>query len=425
MKRKRSLLIVLLVITLPLLLAQVWKDNEETRTNAPASPPPTVKVTPYINPEFTSLMGDYQREMETLLQTSGIPGAAIAVVKDSSIVYIKGFGVKTHGTNDSIDINTVFRIASVSKCFAAFLTGTLVADSTLAWDDPVIKYLPTFQLKSPEYTKLLTLRNVLSHTTGLPYHTYTNLVEEGIDLQSLLDKLKDVNVANPPGKQYSYQNVAYSLIGEVIHVATKKTYDEMIQERVFTPLNMHTASTNYTSLITNPNIAKPHTMRRGQWKEASINNTYYNVAPAGGINASISDMANWMIALLGNREDVISRETLNQLFTPQVNAPSKNRNYGRTHRYSNSYYGLGWRILYYPDDTLVYHGGYVNGYRSEVAVNMKDHIAICLLSNAPGVVADTGIPVFLNMFRAHRDSILAYDNRKRLTLTRNIPAPTP
>jgi beta-lactamase class C len=421
MKKKRSLLIVLLIITLPLLLAQVWKENEETHEPVPAPVPPTVK--PYVNPVFASFMSDYEREIQTLLNVSGIPGAAIAIVKDSSIIYIKGFGVKSAGKTDSIDVNTVFRIASVSKCFAAFLTGTLVADSTLRWDDPVIKYVPSFALKSPEYTKHLTLRHVLSHTTGLPYHTYTNLVEEGIDLPSLLEKVKDVNVPNAPGTQYSYQNVAYSVIGEVINAATHKTYDALMKERVFTPLNMATASMDYTSLITNGNIARPHLMRRGQWREASINNTYYNVAPAGGVNASITDMAHWMIALLGNREDVITKETLQQLFTPQIKAPSKNRNYGRTNHVSGSYYGLGWRILYYPDDTLVYHGGYVNGFRSEVAVNMKDHIAICLLSNGPGIVADTGIPVFLNMYKAHRDSILAYDNRQRLTLTKNSPTP--
>ncbi|WP_333821383.1 serine hydrolase domain-containing protein [Ohtaekwangia sp.] len=414
MKRKRALLIVLLVITLPLLLAQVWKDNEEE--HQPVAAPAPVVVKPYSNPEFTGILENYEQEIKSLMQASGTPGAAIAIVKDSSIVYMKGFGLKAVDNKDSVDINTVFRIASVSKCFAAFLTGTLVADSTLSWDDHVSDYLPSFTLKSAEYTRMLTLRHVLSHSTGLPYHTYTNLVEEGIELSALLDKLKEVNMPNPPGKEYSYQNVAYSLIGEVIHTATKKTYDELMKERVFIPLNMKTASLDYTSFITNPDIARPHRMRRGQWAEAPITNTYYNVAPAGGINASISDMANWMLALLGNRRDVITPETLAQLFTPQVAAPSKNRNYGRTHRVSKSYYGLGWRILYYPDDTLVYHGGYVNGYRSEVAVNVKDRMAICLLANAPGIVADTGIPVFLNLFKAHRDSIIAYDNRQRVIL---------
>ena len=87
-----------------------------------------------------------------------------------------------------------------------------------------------------------------------------------------------------------------------------------------------------------------------------------------------------------------------KLYSPVVKAPSKNRNYGRMHRLSNSYYGLGWRVLHYPNDTLIYHGGYVNGYRSEVAVNPKEKIAVCILANAPGELADNGIPLFFNLF---------------------------
>ncbi len=150
---------------------------------------------------------------------------------------------------------------------------------------------------------------------------------------------------------------------------------------------------------------------RGRWSPAKITDTYYNVAPAGGVNASISDMANWMIALLGNRPDVIKPETLKELYTPAVKAPSKNRNYGRMHRLSNSYYGLGWRVLHYPNDTLIYHGGYVNGYRSEVAINPKERIAVCILANAPGDLADNGIPLFFNLYEKKRDDIVAWENK--------------
>ena len=95
-----------------------------------------------------------------------------------------------------MDVNTVFRIASVSKCFAAFLTGILVEDSVFSWDNHVIDYVPKFALKSPEETGRLSIRNVLSHTTGLPYHAYTNMVEEGSSLDSMLSWLKNINL-NP------------------------------------------------------------------------------------------------------------------------------------------------------------------------------------------------------------------------------------
>ena len=381
-----------------------------------------VRAPVYVNPQFQQLLDDYEKEIEDLMSISGIPGAAIAIVKDSNIVFLRGFGVKIANGKDSVNANTVFRLASVSKCFSSILTGMLVAEDTLAWDDPVIKYLPSFALKTKEQTEKLTLRHVLSHTTGLPYHTYTTLVEDGTELSVMLSKLKDVDLSNTVGVEYSYQNVVYSVIGEVIHSATGKSFEQEMKKRIFDPLNMTDASLDYNSITKNANRAWPHRIRYGKWRPTSITNTYYNVAPAGGINASISDMANWMIALLGNRPDVIHPETLEQVFTPEVKAPSKNRNYGRTQRLSSSYYGLGWRILYYPNDTLVYHGGYVNGFRSEVAINPKERIAVCLLANAPGMVADKGIPIFFNLYRAQHDSIQAYDNRQRVLLART-PAP--
>lgn len=397
-----------------------FKGSGKTVQSKPVLPV-TEKVSKpvYVNPQFQRLIKDYEKEIQKLMIQSGIPGAAIAIVKDSNIVYLKGLGVKVANGKDSINEHTVFRIASVSKCFSSLLTGMLVTDDTLSWDDPVIKYIPHFALKTKEQTEKLTLRHVLSHTTGLPYHTYTNLVEDGTALTVMLDKLKDVDLSNSVGVEYSYQNVAYSVIGEVIHVATGKTFEQEMIERVFKPLHMMDASLDYKSITKNKNRAWPHRIRYGTWRPTSITDTYYNVAPAGGINASITDMAHWMLALLGNNPDVVHPETINDVFTPQVKAPSKNRNYGRTQRYSSSYYGLGWRILHYPNDTLVYHGGYVNGFRSEVAINTKERVAVCLLVNAPGVVADKGIPIFFNLFRTQHDSIQAYDNRQRLLLTRS------
>jgi beta-lactamase class C len=312
-----------------------------------------------------------------------------------------------------VNVHTVFRIASVSKCFAAFLTGILEERQLLHWSDPVVQYVPEFSLSSPEQSKLVNITHVLSHTTGLPYHTYTNLVEEGLDLKTLLAQLKNVKLSSAPGKEYSYQNVVYSVIGEVIANATGKTYEQEMQEKVFDKLGMKDASLNYAKLMANKNIAQPHKLARRKWVPAKITNTYYNVAPAGGINASISDMANWMIALLGNREEVISKETMQHLYTPVIEARSKNRNYKKAQRFDNSYYGLGWRILHYPNDTLVYHGGYVNGYRSEVAFDPNDKIAICILANAPGQLADNGIPTFFQYFNKYRDKIILWEKKQR------------
>lgn len=422
MKRKYFLFIVTVLLVVPLLLAQMLvTTSDEIEIKKVKPPVPEIPTNPHIEKAVT----EFESRLSLLDLLSRTPGAAVAVVKDSTIVYLKGFGVREIGTTDSVDVHTVFRLASVSKCFASFLTGVMVQEGHIGWNDPVNRHLPEFALYSPEETKNLRIRNVLSHTTGLPFHAYTNLVEEGLPLPELLAKLKDVPLATPVGNTYSYQNVAYSLVGEAIHQATGKSYEAWMIEKVFGPLGMTNASIDYFSIMTNKNVAKPHMPKKNGWRKVSINNTYYNVSPAGGVNASIYDMAQWMIALLGNRPDVIRPEILETCYSPVISAPSKNRNYGRSHRLSNSYYGLGWRILHFPDDTLVYHGGFVNGYRSEVAVSPKDKLAICILANSPGQLPDNGIPIFLNIYRDHRDDIRKWEEKQRRKLEKAQTAFTP
>src|SRR5690606_31738861 len=360
MKSKRSKVILFgsILLALPVIATMFYTDAREV----PAAVPKHKAVQRVIpqNPYVDKLVEAYDLAIRDVMNDTGIPGAAIGIIKDSTIIFLQGYGVKSKGGTDSVDAHTVFRIGSVSKCYAAVLTAILVEEKVLNWDDLVVRYLPDFQLKSQEYTQQLTIRHVLSHTTGLPYHTYTTLVEEGMDLKSMLAHLKDVN-NGPVGQLYSYQNVAFSIIGEVIEAATGKPYETMLEEKIFRPLEMREASASYEGIMYNPNVARPHLLRRRQWREIPISDKYYNVAPAGGINASIHDMTNWMQALLGNRPNVISPESLDTLYSPYVRAASRNRAYRKIGRIKNNYYGLGWRVLEFPDDTLLYHGGYVNG----------------------------------------------------------------
>ena len=379
----------------------------------PIIPPEPVKAT-LPNPYVQKLLHEYEEKMVDLLRDTKTPGLAIAVVQDSTILFMKGYGLREVGTTDSVDVHTVFRLASVSKCFAPVLTGLLVERGLLHWDDLVIHYLPDFQLKSRSSTASLRLTHVLSHTTGLPYHTYTTLVEDGLDLDTMLAQLKNVNTIAKPGELYSYQNVAYSIIGAVIEARTGKSYQTLMREKIFTPLHMDDASMTYEAMTQNPNVAKPHLHWRKGWKTTSISDTYYNVAPAGGVNASISDMAEWLKVLLGTRSDFIKQQTLEKIFTPVVKAKTKNHYFRKWVGRSDAYYALGWRVLDFKNDTLLYHGGYVRGYRSELAVDQRSRIGICVLGNGPGRLVDNAVPMFFNLFYNQRDSILYWQNKQEM-----------
>jgi len=389
----------------------------------PIYPPVKKDVTAIEDPNpFTQkVLSDYEAFIDRAIRAGSSPGAAVAIVKDSSIIYLKGFGLKQAGEPDSIDVNTVFRLGSVSKCFASVLAGTLVDDRVFGWDDPVIKYLPDFALKSKESTEKLTVRHVLSHTMGLPYHAFTNMIEERAPLDTLFKDLRNLDLIGEPGKVYSYQNVGYSVIGAVIKSATNLSFEEALQRKLFLPLHMKNSSASYEAMVKNPNIARPHYFTRKHWVSIPVSDTYYDVTPAGGVNASIADMALWLKALLGNEQDVLTDTTLNQIFEPQVRAISKNRNFWKWQRPKASYYALGWRVLTFKNDTIEYHGGYVNGYRSEVALDRKNRIAICVLTNAAGNLADLSIPEFFKRYSRQADSIAAWENRNKYFLVANRP----
>lgn len=398
--------VILLIIT-----SVVIRIRREEPVHEPqVEPQPILSWLP--NPHVTKLLAEYEREMLELQRQTKTPGLAIAVVQDSTILMLKTFGVRDVETKDSLNEHSVFRLASVSKCFAPLLTGLLVEDGVLHWDDRVVQHLPHFELKKKKNTDSLLLTHVLSHTTGLPYHTYTTLVEDGIDLPAMLAELKNVNIIADPGDLYSYQNVAYSIIGEVIRARTGKTYQQQMKERIFAPLKMKDASMSYDEIMSNDNVAKPHLHWRKGWTTTKISDTYYNVGPAGGVNASISDMAQWLMAMLGAKKNFVSNETLDKIFTPMVKAKTKNRYFRKWVGRSDSHYALGWRVLNFKNDTLLYHGGYVRGYRSEVAIDRRSRIAICVLSNGPGRLIDNSVPMFFNLFYNQRDSILNWQNEQ-------------
>ncbi|MEQ9414410.1 MAG: serine hydrolase domain-containing protein [Cyclobacteriaceae bacterium] len=397
-------ILVLITITITAFVGFVFYTTPEKpskKTVVPKEP-----QAPPLPPEYIELLSDYEEYINESLKLTGVPGAAIAIIHDSTIIYLKGFGVRNVDTQEPVDTHTVFRLASVSKPVTSVLLGTMMEEGILNWDDPIIKYLPHFELNSEAYTQQLTIRHVLSHTSGLPYHTYTNLIEEGTAHNDLIGELKNVKLIGEPGKVYSYQNVAYSLLDDVVHSATGQSFETEIKARLFGPLRMANASVSYEELLNSPNFAQPHLLRGRKWKTIPVSPTYYNTAPAGGINASITDMAKLMVALLGNKESVVTQKTIDQLFNQEVRATAKNRNFNRWSRIKRSYYGLGWRVLTFKNDTLAYHGGYVNGYRSEIAVHPTKKIAICVLANGPSGFSDHAIPAFFNTYDKHLKKII-------------------
>lgn len=367
------------------------------------------------NPHLKEFTKEYLQEFEKLLMTTGTPGAGLVIIKDTTILHLNGHGLKSNSNKDKVDKNTVFRVGSLSKGFASVLAGILVDKGQLKWTDKVHQHIPAFVLKDSLQSNRVNLIHLLSQSSGLPYHAYTNLVEAGISVENIAKEFRKVKLIGKEGEIYAYQNAAYSLIGSVMEKKQGMPLSQIFEEELFLPLQAKNASTSFEEIDNGENIALPHQGGTNNWHKRKISKKYYNAIPAGGINASIADMGQWLQLLLGNRSDIISTKTLDEIFIPRINTNNKRRYFHDWPMVEEAYYGLGWRVLTCTKDTLIYHGGYVNGYRGEILINRKEKLGICLLVNAPSDLANKAIPLFLKEYELKRDSINVWEQRQKAT----------
>lgn len=351
---------------------------------------------PSLSPALAAFVHDYDLFFSQEMSRTQTPGAAVVIVKDSQIVFMRGYGVRSWGGRDSVDTHTVFRIASLSKGFAGVLTGMLVQEGTLHWEDMVQKYYPSFDLRDHKQAARIRLWHLLSHTTGLPYHAYTNLIERNFSIPRIATEyFPKAPITGKEGEFYSYQNAALCIVEEVMRKATGKSYQQLLSERILRPAGMASASCDFTTMRCEPNKALPQYWTGYGWRADSISPLYYNAAAAGGVNASIADMGQWLKLLLGHRPDLVSDSTLERVFRPVIKTDKERRIFPGWIARDQASYALGWRSLTTPQgDTIVYHGGYVNGFKSEIALHRRDGIGICVLFNAHTELSRDCVPRF-------------------------------
>ncbi len=356
----------------------------------------TLGIHEAMPPQFISEFRSYfQSEMDR----EGSPGAAVAIIKDDQLVFLEGFGLRSTKGQEKVDTETLFRIGSLSKGFAGVLSALLVADTVFSWQDRICRYLPDFETINQVQSDRIAIGHLLSHTTGLARHAYTNLLEEGLSPIEILPEFQLVDLHGPEGQYFAYQNVAFAFIEEIIRQSTGSHYGEVLSERIFQPLHMQRASTSFTEIQNAENVALPHQFwrRKGRFVQVKLNQKYYNAVSAGGINASISEMAQWMHLLLGNRPDIVSEEVLDDVFAPAVQTPRRSL-FQRKYGLQKAFYAKGWRVIDFHDRRLIYHGGSVNDYRSEIAIDRENRIAVCALFNAQNNLANHIVPDFFAQY---------------------------
>lgn len=332
------------------------------------------------------------------IKSGDIVGAGVSIVSGDSVILSNGFGKRSIDGDKTVNRETLFRLGSISKGFTGVLAANLENEGKINWNDKVVQFIPDFKFGNQINTEKVEIAHLLSHTSGTPYHSFTNLVEAGLTMSTIANRFNEVQPISAPGLQYSYQNAMFSLSQEIMLKATGKDIQTLLTDKFFKPLGMESVSMDHQTLINTENVALPHTKRGSNWKSLSLTNKYYNAIAAGGINASSLDMAKWMRFLLGHNPEVMSKDAVEQVFKPFIELGGHSKYYQRWPGHIKSAYGFGWRIHTIKEneksaeETIWHHGGSVNNYRNEIALFPASDLGICVLLNGNSKLAKTVIP---------------------------------
>lgn len=312
-----------------------------------------------------------------------VPGLAVAVVKDDSVVFAKGYGVLDLTKPGPATEHTRFAIGSTTKAMTSAALGMLVDDGKLRWDDRVIDHLPDFRLFDPYVTRELTVRDLLTHRSGLPG---TDLLWLRGDLPQaeMIRRLRHVRPNSSFRAQFTYQNVVYAIGGALIEKISGMPWEDFIRTRIFAPLGMTESEPLVLGIASRPNVATPHGEVRDTVRVVPIRSTD-PVASAGSVWSSVSDMAKWMRFVLDSGrvggKRLLAAGTFTEWITPQIRAPLGTYpalTLARPHIFS---YALGWFVQDYRGETVWMHTGSINGMSAIIGLLPDRRAGVFVLAN--------------------------------------------
>lgn len=333
-----------------------------------------------------------------------IPGLAVAIVQDGTIVYQHSLGEAARGR--VVTPSTPFVLGSLSKSFTALAIMQLIEAGKLDLDAPVQRSLPWFCLRDRVASSHITLRHLLTHTSGISRFAGRVLLSGrgGKTREQSVRELSKVQLSHPVGSRFEYSNTNYLIAGLLVEIASGMSYEEYIQEHIFHPLQM-------TTSFTSEQQARHHGMAQGhRWwfgRPVPFHAPFLDDAlPAAYLLSSAQDMARYLLACLDasvSSNSLLSPQGFAEMFRPQAPVPGK-----------DSSYGLGWRIEHIGDEPIIRHGGEVTNFRADMVLLPKHHLGVIVLSNCNnGMIAQLGLDqIAMNVNRLLLGQPLP---RKRLT----------
>ncbi len=332
--------------------------------------------------------------MQTIVKDWNVPGIGVGIVVKDTLVFARGYGYRDYGRKLPFTPQTVVPIASNTKLFTAIAAGFLVDDGRLDWDKPVRQFVPGIQFYSDGLNATVTLRDMLSHRTGITRHD-SIWYKSDFTRQELFERLKFLEPSQPMRQIFLYNNMMYAGAGRIVEILSGESWEDCLREHLLAPLGMTATVFTIDDLLKQPDHGVPFTERRDSFELYEI--PYYReaqgVAPAGAIDSNLQDMSKWLIALMNDGKvggkPVIPADILKATLAPAIALPNtalESRGFGEL---LNPFYGMGRFTASYRGHLLTYHGGDINGFHSQVSSMPNDGYGVIVL-----VIGDHCAPIY-------------------------------
>jgi CubicO group peptidase (beta-lactamase class C family) len=312
-----------------------------------------------------------------------VPGMAIAIVKGKEIVYAKGFGYRDVERQLPVTADTLFAIGSSSKAFTTFVLGTLVDEGKIEWEKPVRTYIPWFKLYDPSMTEHLTVRDLVTHRSGLPRHDLVWYNNFESSREQFVRKLAYLEPSADLREKFQYNNLMFLTAGYLTEVITGKTWEEAVRARILDLLGMKRTDFSVVDSQKDADFAEPYSKKDGKVQKIPFR-PITNLAPAGSINSSVNEMARWVTVHLnggkyGDKKlaeaPTVADMHLAHMVTGATSPEAE---------ITGGEYGMGWFGDNYRGHRRVEHGGNIDGFSANVVLFPKDDFGMVVLTNLNG-----------------------------------------
>jgi len=377
-------------------------------------PPPFISAIAISDAQIDAAVAQLDGLADTLMKQTGIPGMAVAAVKDGKTVYAKGFGIRRVGAPDKVDANTVFQLASLSKAVAGTVVAHEVGAGTVSWETPVIKHLPWFRLKDQWVSEHATIADLMSHRSGLPDHGGDNLEDIGFDRREVLERLRLLTL-DPFRISYAYTNFGFAAGAEAVAAAAGKDWATLSEDALYKPLGMSSTSSRFADFDRRANQAVNHVPVNGNFAHKYQREPDAQ-SPAGGVSSSVNDMARWMAMVLQNGsyegKPVIDAKALLPAISAQmISSPSP------AAAARPGFYGFGFNVSINPAGRvqLSHSGAFSSGAATAFTMLPSAGVGIIVLTNAWPLGAPEALAAeftdLVQFGKIERDWLAAYGPR--------------